>query len=332
MIARSRLFVAVSAVLLATAADAGAPPTFAIPPTRATPAVATLPPNPPPGAHRLTQFPSRVASARTVGPASIVAPSQDLALERGKGILLHLPRSAATIFVADPDLVDFQTKSASLVYVFGRATGETVIYAADAGGEVLYAGRVRVTQNLSGIRDALARALPNEPIAVTDTGGAVMLSGLVLSAAHAADAAAIARQFVDAKKNEIVLNMLTVAEAAQVNLRVRVAEVNRTVLKSFGINWDAVANSGRFAFGLMTQNPATFAELFTRNKITVKSGNVNAMIDALAQEGLITLLAQPNLTALSGETASFLAGGEFPVPVAATAGSGSVPTITIEFK
>ncbi|MBC7496472.1 MAG: type II and III secretion system protein family protein [Sphingomonadaceae bacterium] len=321
---------AVSAVLLATAADAGVPQTPAIPPTPATPAVAAQPP--PPGARRLTQFPSRVASARTVEPASIVAPSQELALERGKGILLHLPRPAATIFVADPDLVDFQTKSASLVYVFGKATGETVIYAADAGGEVLYAGRVRVTQNLSGIRDALARALPNEPITVTDTGGAVMLSGLVLSAAHAADAAAIARQFVDAKKNEIVLNMLTVAEAAQVNLRVRVAEVNRTVLKSIGINWDAVANSGRFAFGLMTQNPATFAELFTRNKITVKNGNVNAMIDALAQEGLITLLAQPNLTALSGETASFLAGGEFPVPVAATAGSGSVPTITIEFK
>ena len=266
------------------------------------------------------------------GQAVVVATSADLTLERGKGILLNLPRPAATIFVADPDLVDFQTRSSSLVYVFGKATGETVLYAVDNAGGILFAGRVRVTLNLGGIRDALVRAMPDEPISVVDTGNAVMLTGLVLSAAHSADAAAIARQFVDAKKNEMVLNMLTVAEPAQVNLRVRVAEVDRTVLKSFGINWDAVANSGRFAFGLMTANPLTVAGIFTRNTLTLKHDNVNSMIDALAQEGLITLLAQPNLTALSGETASFLAGGEFPIPVAATAGVGGTPTITIEFK
>ena len=274
----------------------------------------------------------RHAMPATDGKTTIVTTAADVALERGKGVMLHLPRAAATIFVADPELVDFQTKSASLVYVFGKATGETVLYAVDSAGSVIFAGRIRVTLNLGGLRDALAQALPNEPIAVTGSGSGVMLTGMVLSAGHAASAAAIADQFVDTKKRESVLNMLTVAEAAQVSLRVRVAEVNRTVLKSFGINWDAVANTGRFAFGLMTQNPVTFADVFNRNTATVKHDNVNAMIDALAQEGLITLLAEPNLTALSGETASFLAGGEFPVPIAATAGTGGAPTITIEFK
>lgn len=271
------------------------------------------------------------AQALAPSAASVVAPSTELSLERGKGILLHLPRAAATIFVADPDLVDFQTKSASLVYVFAKAPGETVLYAVDAAGGILYAGRVRVTQNLAGIRAALERAMPNEPITVEGTGSAVMLSGMVLSAAHAADAAAIATQFVDAKKNETIINTLTVAEPAQVNLRVRVAEVDRTVLKSFGINWDAVANSGRFAFGLMTQNPVTIAGMLNRNSLSIKRDNVNSVIDALAQEGLITLLAEPNLTALSGETASFLAGGEFPIPVAST-GTGGGSSITIVFK
>ena len=285
---------------------------------------------------RLAQFAGRHvggdARVKARSQAMVIAPSEDLALDRGKGVLLHLPRAAATIFVADPDLVDFQTKSASLVYVFGKATGETVLYAVDGAGAVIYAARVQVSQNLAGIRDALALAMPNEPVTVAGSGNAVMLTGMVLSAAHAADAAAIAGQFIDSKENESVINMLTVAEPAQVNLRVRVAEVNRTVLKSLGINWDAVANSGRFAFGLVTQNAVTGSDMFNRNTATIGHNNVNAMIDALAQEGLVTLLAEPNLTALSGETASFLAGGEFPVPVAAIAGTGSVPTITIEFK
>ena len=276
-------------------------------------------------------------SARLVGvgagaSAAIVPTSDLLSVERGKGVLLRLPRAASTIFVADPDTLDFQTKSPSLIYVLGKAAGETVLYAVDAAGAVLYAGRIRVTQNLAGLRDAMARTLPNDAVTVEAAGSAILLSGSVLSAAHAADAAAIAAQFIDAKKGESVINLLTVAAPAQVNLRVRVAEVDRTVLKSFGINWDAMVNSGRFAFGLVTQNPVTFADIFNRNTVGLKQNNVSSMIDALAQEGLITLLAQPNLTALSGETASFLAGGEFPVPVGRTTGEGGVPSITIEFK
>lgn len=278
-----------------------------------------------PAARRATS-----ASAATIG-AVVAPPTSDLMLERGKGVLLRLPYAAATIFVADPEIADFQTKSAALVYVLAKAAGETVLYAVDSSDRVLYAGRIVVNQNLGGVRTALARHLPNDAITVEGAGGSITLSGSVLSAAHAADAVAIAGQYVDAKKGQTILNLLAVAAPAQVNLRVRIAEVDRNVLKQFGINWDAVVAAGRFSFGLVTQNPVTVANIFNRNTLAIKHDDVSSMIDALAQEGLITLLAQPNLTALSGETASFLAGGEFPVPVSSTAGTGA-PTITIEFK
>lgn len=245
--------------------------------------------------------------------------------------MLRLPRPAATLFVADPEIADFQTKSPQLVYVYGKAVGETVLYAVDGAGQVLFASKLRITPNLGALRDAVRRHLPNDAISVESVGGSVTLSGTVLSAGHAATAMALATAFIDAKKGDAIINLLEVAAPSQVNLRVRVAEIDRNVLKQIGINWDAIANAGRFAFGLVTQNPVTFGDVLNRNTLGVKTGNVSSMIDALAQEGYITLLAQPNLTALSGETASFLAGGEFPVPIASTPGTGA-PVITIAFK
>ena len=252
-------------------------------------------------------------------------------IERGQGALLRLPHPAATLFVADPEIADFQTKSAALVYVYGKTIGETVLYAVDAAGQVMYASRLRITPNLAALREALHRHLPNDAIGVEAVAGSIALSGTVLSAGHAADAMAIAKAFTDPKQDNAIINLMALAAPSQVNLRVRIAEVDRTVLKQIGINWDGIANAGRFAFGVLTQNPVTFGDVLNRNIGTVRTGNVSSIIDALAQEGFITLLAQPNLTALSGETASFLAGGEFPVPIAVTPGTGAA-TITVEFK
>ena len=252
-------------------------------------------------------------------------------IERGQGALLRLPHPAATLFVADPEIADFQTKSAALVYVYGKTIGETVLYAVDAAGQVMYASRLRITPNLAALREALHRHLPNDAIGVEAVAGSIALSGTVLSAGHAADAMAIAKAFTDPKQDTAIINLMALAAPSQVNLRVRIAEVDRTVLKQIGINWDGIANAGRFAFGVLTQNPVTFGDVLNRNIGTVRTGNVSSIIDALAQEGFITLLAQPNLTALSGETASFLAGGEFPVPIAVTPGTGAA-TITVEFK
>ena len=272
----------------------------------------------------------RPAGDRRFEPV-LVAAMDTTSIERGQGALLRLPNPAATLFVADPEIADYQTKSAALVYVYGKAIGETVLYAVDGAGRVMYASKLRITPNLGSLRDALHRHLPNDAISVEAVAGSITLTGTVLSAGHAADAMAIAAAFIDTKKGDTIINLMALAAPAQVNLRVRVAEVDRNVLKQIGINWDAIANAGRFAFGLVTQNPVTFGDVLNRNMATVQRGNVSSMIDALAQEGFITLLAQPNLTALSGETASFLAGGEFPVPIASTPGVGG-PMITIEFK
>jgi pilus assembly protein CpaC len=171
--------------------------------------------------------------------------------------------------------------------------------------------------------------VPDEPVEVVAVGAAVALTGNVSSPAVADDIVRIASQFVD--KDSQILNRLAVLQPAQVQLRVRIAEVDRNALKQIGINWQSVVQSGSFAFAAATQNPVTFSDGLVRNFAAIGNGDVTATIDALAQDGLITLLAQPNLTALSGHTASFLAGGEFPVPVALSQ-TGTIPTITVEFK
>jgi pilus assembly protein CpaC len=263
------------------------------------------------------------------------ASSTTMELEIGKGTLLRLKGPAATVFVANPDTADVQVKSPTLVYVFAKAPGETVLYAVDEQERVLYNGTIHVTQNLGRLRQSLAELLPDEPITVESLNGSLVLSGNVASATRAEDARALAQSFVDEKKYGTVLNHIAVITPNQVNLRVRIAEVDRNTLKEFGINWNTLVTSSRFAFGLVTQNPTAIGGIASANTasgaFTASGVNIDSIIDALAQEGLITMLAEPNLTALSGQTASFLAGGEFPIPVGSTSLNG-VPTITIDFK
>jgi len=134
-----------------------------------------------------------------------------------------------------------------------------------------------------------------------------------------------------------VINRLQITSPNQVNVRVRIAEINKSVLRNLGINWDAAIQEGGFAFGMLTTFPVGFSNVFGGSTAgqgggagqTVSAGplDLTATMDLLAQEGLVSLLAEPNLTAVSGQTATFLAGGEFPVPV-----SQDNNTITIEFR
>ncbi len=261
---------------------------------------------------------------------TLVRPSEPpIALERGKGVLLQMRQPADSFFVADPSVADVQTPAAAQLYIFGKAAGQTVVYAVDAHGTVLYSADVVVSPNCDALAAALRRLLPDQPVALVPLGATIALTGTVSSPAVADDIVRIAMQFVD--KESQILNRLTVAEPAQVQLRVRIAEVDRNALKQIGINWESVLQSGKFAFAAATQNPVTFSDGLVRNIARLGNGDLTATVDALAQDGLITLLAQPNLTALSGHTASFLAGGEFPIPVAYSQ-NGTVPTISVEFK
>ena len=183
-----------------------------------------------------------------------------------------------------------------------------------------------------------------------------VLSGAVANNDAAEKVAAAAQRYVGEK--DVVVNNLEVASPVQVNLRVRVAEVQRSITKQLGFNWEAIVNPGSFAFGLATGRtvavnaatrlipavtglllgdrglplrPQTAVPNLALGGVHASRININNVIDALAEEGLVTVLAQPNLTAISGQTASFLAGGEFPIPVSQNSTGGN-NTITVEFK
>ena len=265
------------------------------------------------------------------GASEIPASGAPIALETGKGTLIRLPRPASTVFVANPDIADVQVKSPSLVYLSAKQPGETVIYAVDANDQVLLRSPVRVEPDLSRVRQSLSQLMPNQRIGVGAVAGNVVLSGTASSAAVAEKARALAQSILGEGKNVKVINELVIATPNQVNLRVRIDEVERSVLKELGINWRKFGTTLNF----LTTNPTTVASE-TQNAIQfgrLTGGQaISAELDALAQEGYITTLAEPNLTAMNGQKASFLAGGEFPIPIAANTGTSGVPTVTVDFK
>jgi pilus assembly protein CpaC len=269
-------------------------------------------------------------SAPPSGVSQVPAKGPPVLLEAGKGTLIRLPRPAATVFIANPDVADVQVKSPAMIYVNAKTPGETVLYAVDADDNVLLNAPIRVEHDVSRLRESLHALIPGENVAVESVDGSLVLKGNVSSASRAERANALATSIANEAKGKVV-NQLSVATPNQVNLRVKIAEVNRTVLKALGVNW--LKDVGRTTF--VTNNPVTGGQIAATNTILFGFGAAGSLIqqrvDALAQEGLITILAEPNLTATSGQPASFLAGGEFPVPVAGSAANG-IATITVAFK
>jgi len=269
-------------------------------------------------------------SAPSSGVSQVPAKGPPILLEAGKGTLIRLPRPAATVFIANPDVADVQVKSPAMIYVNAKTPGETVLYAVDADDNVLLNAPIRVEHDVSRLRESLHALIPGENVAVESVDGSLVLKGNVSSASRAERANALATSIANEAKGKVV-NQLSVATPNQVNLRVKIAEVNRTVLKALGVNW--LKDVGRTTF--VTNNPVTGGQIAATNTILFGFGAAGSLIqqrvDALAQEGLITILAEPNLTATSGQPASFLAGGEFPVPVAGSAANG-IATITVAFK
>jgi pilus assembly protein CpaC len=268
----------------------------------------------------------------------VVEPTTPLTLEVRKGRVIRLDRPAAAVFVADPDTADVQVHSPSLVYVLGRRAGRTSLYAVDGDDQILFRRDIVVEHNLSGLRAVLREMAPGQAVSVTSIDGAIVMDGAVADPTLAQELRETAARYLG--QDETIVNRMTVSAPTQVSLRVRVAEVSREVTKLFGVNWDALFTPGDFVFGLATGRPflgpgGNVIPLFDADgtadavfgSYSNGSVNINGLIDALEREGLINVLAEPNLTALSGETASFLAGGEFPIPVGT-----DDDEITIEFK
>ena len=264
----------------------------------------------------------------------VTTAGHSMTIEVNQGQVVKLDKAAASVFVANPDIADVVVKSPKLLYVFGKKSGSTVLYAVDSEDQVLLNTRVVVLRDLDRMRSELTRLIPGGQIRVDSVDGGVVLSGLVSSPQDSDSARQIASRFLS--QNESLTNLLGVTRPTQVNLRVRVAEVERNVLRQFGINWESAVKFGDFTLGLATGNPVLIANNFlTRqngtNNYFFSAQNshvdINGLIDVLSTNGFVQLLAEPNLTALSGETASFLAGGEFPVPV-----PQEQNVTTIEFK
>lgn len=253
---------------------------------------------------------------------------QAMTLEVNKGRLLKLERAARTVFVANPDIADVQIKSPSLVYVLGKGPGETTLFAVDAREQVLASVDLQVSHNLERIRKSISQLHPEAEITVNSVGDTVVIDGVVSSASTAENIRRVAVAAVG--DPEKVMLRVGVDAPTQVNLRVRVAEVSRDIDKQLGFNWSIAGQAAGIAFGIATANP--FNATVTQNTLSVSGLGIggfdlNAVIDALEEEGLISVLSEPNLTALTGETASFLAGGEFPILVPDSDGR-----VTIEFK
>ncbi|MBY0319878.1 MAG: pilus assembly protein N-terminal domain-containing protein [Reyranella sp.] len=259
-----------------------------------------------------------------------------LTLEVNKGTALKLPGPASTVFVAAPDIADVQVRSPNMVYVFAKKPGDTVLYAVDGQDRVLLNTIVRVTSPLSRIKGALDQIHPNNGVIFDNQGETIVLTGTVRSGVVAEDARRLAVQQVNGNPNKVISN-IRVDAPTQVQLRVKVAEVKRDALKRVGINWQNINNIALFGTGNLL---AGFAVRTTSQiggtvstgalQVATRDGSLNGIVDFLATQNQATVLAEPNLIAMSGETASFLAGGE--VPLLVPQSGANAGTVTIQYK
>ena len=242
----------------------------------------------------------------------------------GKGQIIKLSRPAAHVFIADPDIADIDVRSPDYIYVYGLKVGETSLHALDSNSNTIMQADVIVSPNYSNVSKILKEVLPQSNVHFSAAANGLIVEGEVNTPEDAEKALAIINASSDSGTK--VVNMLKIRGSDQVMLRVRIAEVSRTELKNFGINLGDILNRGSFAFGLLSGrpfvDPTAFAGVSQNNGDNVltiggrlASNNITGVIDALETQGLVKTLAEPNLTAKSGESASFLAGGEFPIPV-----------------
>ncbi len=265
---------------------------------------------------------------------AIAQPQGNYTVEINKGNIVKLDKPAQTVVVANPDIADVQIITPHLIYVSGREVGETSMLAIGDSENVLLQANIRVTHNLGKLKSAVQKAAPESRIDFDSTNSGIVMKGNVDSPVMAEKLQRLASTFL--QEEQSVINMLETKDGDQVLLKVKIAEVSRNELKRFGINLSALLSSDNFIFGLATGRPLfndageilRTADLDNSVLTGFNDGtsSVNSLIDALEEDGLVTVLAEPNLTAKSGMTANFLAGGEFPIPVV------EEDSVTIEYR
>ena len=239
----------------------------------------------------------------------------------GKSIVIDLPREIKDVLVADPKIANAVVRSTQRAYVIGAAVGQTNIVFFDSTGAQIAAYDIAVKRDLNGVRAALKQSLPNSDILIEGVGDGVLLSGSAASPVEAQQAADIAARLVGG--SEKVVNSIAVRGRDQVMLRVTLAEVQRSIIKQMGIDLSANLTYGTSVVKFTNNNPftANSAPLVPGNSLTGNFGtmpSVQATLRAMESAGVVRTIAEPNLTAISGESATFISGGEFPIPTGVT--------------
>ncbi len=292
------------------------------------------------------------AAAAPPAAAGTYRPTTQVLLSVGEGQMIRLPRNVADVWTSNPGVADVYVANQRQISLFGKEFGEATVIATAADGSVVYGAKVRVSPNVTSVDQMLKAAMPDANIQVTTVGQMAVMNGTVASPEDSAQAEALLRTLLNpgvdtsqpgAMLKVLPVNRLKTATPLQVNLKVKIAEVNRSLVKSIGVNLFSSDSTSGFQFGIGQGaraaggvDPETGA--FSVNSLLSGGTTIGAAgklfgldlagaIDLAARDGLVTILAEPNLTALSGETASFLAGGEFPIPV-----SQALDAITIEYK
>ncbi|MDP3908079.1 type II and III secretion system protein family protein [Novosphingobium sp.] len=308
---------------------------------------------------------------------SVSRPASDVVLSIGRGQLITVGGAMADVFVANDSIADVQVKSQRQLYVFGKAGGETTVYASNAAGDIIWSANVRVGSNIESVDQMLRLAMPDAKIAVSTMGtNTFLLTGTIGAPEDAAEAQRLVEAYVGKDAN--VISRLKMSTPLQVNLQVRFAEVSRSLVKEFSSNLATRDLTGGFSFGMSRgRTPGVignaidstmFPRLDASTFLGLPAGSISlpynpqsgqfivggtsysfagnqasqtalglagklfgmdilAGLDMGEKVGLVTTLSNPNLTALSGETAEFLAGGEYPIPI-----SQGLGTTSVEYK
>ena len=257
-------------------------------------------------------------AAETIHVAASDYQSQPMMLGIGKSVVVDLPRDVKDVLVADPKIANTVVRSSRRVFIIGSSVGQTNLYFFDAEGKQIAGFDIAVTRDLDGIRQAIHQVLPDADITVQGIGDGIILSGSVSSPQEAEQAQDIAGGLLGPGSKDVpsgkIVNAIVVRGRDQIMLKVVVAEVERDVIKQLGINLSGSLNYGTAVVNFNNTNPfSVTGQSLSGSSITSNFSSVSATLQAMEQAGVIHTLAEPNLTAISGESATFVAGGEFPV-------------------
>ncbi|MFS8149413.1 type II and III secretion system protein family protein [Vreelandella titanicae] len=236
---------------------------------------------------------------------SVDASGGAMTLETGQGRILRFDQDVASVFVANPEVADVQVVSSGVIYLFGKQAGDTNLIALGADEQSQASLRLQIRDDSALASQALRDIDGDSQIHLRMAGNQLVAEG----SSPTVESAMATQSTLDAQAPAGgSINRSTYDGATQINIRVRFAEVARDELLSYGVSWNTLINNGSFSFGVLTSNIAP-------NPIGGGTDSIDGLLQALQQNNLLQILAEPNITTVSGQTASFLAGGEIPIPV-----------------